>query len=83
MRNSGYSEGKVLSDVEQAGAGFGFDLLTGQVCEMVPAGIVDVATVQKQAVISAVRAAALALSIDVLIHRDDPPMVTEPDAPGF
>jgi len=83
MRNSGQSEGKMLGEVEQAGAGFGFDLVTGQICEMLPAGIVDVATVQKQAVISAVRAAALALTIDVLIHRDDPPAVVEPDAPGF
>jgi chaperonin GroEL len=83
MANSGQSEGKRLGEVEQAGAGFGFDLVTGQICAMLPAGIVDVATVQKQAVISAVRAAALALTIDVLVHRDNPPAVVEPDAPGF
>jgi chaperonin GroEL (HSP60 family) len=69
--------------VTQAGACFGFDLISKQVREMIPAGIVDVATVQKQAVVSAVRAAALALTIDVLIHRDNPPAVVEPDAPGF
>jgi chaperonin GroEL len=83
MLNSSHEEGKLLNDVEQAGVGFGFDLVTKQVCEMISAGIVDVATVQKQAVISAVRAAALALTIDVLIHRDNPPAVVEPDAPGF
>ncbi len=83
MLNSSHEASKLLSNVEQAGAGFGFDLVSKQVREMIPAGIVDVAAVQKQAVISAVRAAALALTIDVLIHRDDPPMVTEPDAPGF
>ena len=83
MRNSGQNEGKRLGEVEQSGAGYGFDLVTGQLCEMLTAGIVDVATVQKQAVISAVRAASLALTIDVLIHRDDPPAVVEPDAPGF
>jgi len=83
MHNNGQSEGKRLGEVEQAGAGYGFNLATGQLCEMLPAGIMDVATVQKQAVISAVRAAALALTIDVLIHRDDPPAVVEPDAPGF
>jgi chaperonin GroEL len=83
MANNGHNEGRMLGQVERAGAGFGFDLVTKQVCEMIPAGIVDVATVQKQAVISAIRAAALALTIDVLIHRDDPPAVVEPDAPGF
>jgi chaperonin GroEL len=83
MANSGHSAGKILDEVEQAGAGFGYDLISGQVCEMVSAGIVDVASVQKQAVISAVRAAALALTIDVLIHRNHPPAVVEPDAPGF
>jgi len=83
MANSGENEGRRLGEVEQAGAGFGFDLVTKKICAMIPAGIVDVAAVQKQAVISAVRAAALALTIDVLIHRDNPPIVTEPDAPGL
>jgi chaperonin GroEL len=84
MANSGHDNaGKILNDVQLAGDGFGFDLVTNQICKMIPNGIVDVATVQKQAVISAVRAAALALTIDMLIHRDDPPAVIEPDAPGF
>jgi chaperonin GroEL len=83
MANSGENEGKRLGEVEQAGAGFGFDLVHKKICAMLPAGVVDVAAVQRQAVISAVRAAALALTIDVLIHRDNPPAVVEPDAPGF
>jgi chaperonin GroEL len=82
MSNSGYSEGKILGEVEQAGRGAGFDILSGRICEMIPNGIVDVAAVQKQAVISAIRGAALALTIDILVHRKNPPMVTEPDAPG-
>ena len=69
--------------VERDGAGFGFDLISGQVCEMIPNGILDVATVQKQAVISAIRSAAMALTIDVLVHRKKPPVVTNPDAPGI
>jgi chaperonin GroEL len=83
MSNSGISEGKTLGEVEHAGPGFGFDLVSRRVCAMLPTGIVDVAAVQKQAVISAIRGAALALTVDVLIHRNDPPAVTEPDAPGF
>jgi hypothetical protein len=50
---------------------------------MIPKGIVDVAAVQKQAVVSAVRGAALALTIDILVHRRNPPIATEPDAPGI
>jgi chaperonin GroEL len=83
MSNSGTSEGKILGDVDLAGPGFGFDLVSQRICEMIPHGIVDVAAVQKQAVISAIRGAALALTVDVLIHREDPPVVSEPDAPGF
>lgn len=83
MSNSGYSEGKILGEVERAGGGAGFDLLSGRICEMIPNGIVDVAAVQKQAVVSAIRGAALALTIDILVHRRNPPMVTEPDAPGI
>jgi chaperonin GroEL len=83
MTNSGQSEGKILSEVDFAGPGFGFDLVSEQVCEMIPNGIVDVAAVQKQAVMSAIRGAALALTVDIIIHRDDPPAVVEPDAPGF
>ena len=83
LTSSGYAPGSNLADVELAGPGFGFDVISGQVCEMIPSGVVDVATVQKQAVISAVRSAAMALTIDVLIHRKNPPMVTEPDAPGL
>jgi chaperonin GroEL len=81
MTNSGYDYGKILYEVDQAGIGFGFDIISGQVCEMIPNGIVDVATVQKQAVISAIRSAAMALTIDVLIHRKKPPLVTDPDDP--
>ena len=83
MSNSGYSEGKILGEVEQAGRGAGFDILSGRICEMIPNGIVDVAAVQKQAVISAIRGAALALTVDILVHRKNPPVVTEPDAPGI
>ncbi|HMD82379.1 MAG TPA: TCP-1/cpn60 chaperonin family protein [Anaerolineales bacterium] len=83
MSNGGYSEGKILDKVEQAGRGAGFDILSGRICEMISNGIVDVAAVQKQAIISAIRGAALALTIDILVHRKSPPIVTEPDASGI
>jgi chaperonin GroEL len=83
MSNSGYQAGKYLGEIEQGGVGFGFDLISGQVREMIPAGIIDVAAVQKRAIISAIKGAALALTIDVLVHRLKPPMVTDPDSRGL
>jgi chaperonin GroEL len=83
MANSGHSPGKILSKVERTGLSLGYDLVSEQVCEMIPNGILDVATVQKQAVVSAIRSASMALTIDVLVHRKSPPMVTDPDAPGI
>jgi chaperonin GroEL (HSP60 family) len=50
---------------------------------MILSGIVDVAEVQKQALISAVRSAALALTIDVLVHRKKLPIATTPDSDGL
>lgn len=83
ISSTGHSPGKILSEIQLAGDGFGFDLVSEQVCEMIPEGILDVATVQKQAAISAIRSAAMALTIDVLVHRKNPPMVSDPDAPGI
>ncbi len=83
MEISGNTPGKILAEVELAGPGYGFDIVSGEVCEMIPNGILDVATVQKQAVISAIRSAAMALTIDVLVHRKKLPMVSDPDAPGI
>jgi chaperonin GroEL len=83
MSNCGYSEGKMLGEVERAGRGTGFDILSEKICDMIPNGVVDVAAVQKQAAISAIRGAALALTIDILVHRKNPPVVTEPDAAGM
>jgi chaperonin GroEL len=83
LANSGYESGAILDQVERAGPGFGFDVISGQMCELIPTGIMDVAAVQRQAVISAIRGAAMALTIDVLVHRKKRPLVTEPDAPGL
>ncbi len=56
-----------------------FDVLRGQVVNVSTAGVLDSAAVQKAALHSAVRSAAMALTIDVFVHRRKPPVVTEPD----
>jgi chaperonin GroEL len=79
LENSGHPSGSILDAIDLAGDGYGFDVMTGQVTDMLSAGILDVAAVQREAVFSAVSSAALALTIDTLIHRKKPPVVTNPD----
>jgi chaperonin GroEL len=83
VANAGYDAADVMADIRQANANrsanhstfYGFDVVSGQVVDMVEAGLVDVAPVQKAAVRSAIASAALGLTIDVLVHHRKP----EPD----
>jgi chaperonin GroEL len=72
LTNAGYDASEVMAEVKRADAGYGFDVRSGQIVDMAKAGIFDAASVQKAAVHSAVASAALALTIDVLIHRKTP-----------
>jgi chaperonin GroEL len=83
LENSGHSPGAILGRLDGRVPGFGFDIHTGAVVDMLEAGILDVAAVQKEALRSAVRSAGLALTIDTIVHRKKPPVVTDPDAPGI
>lgn len=71
--NAGYEPSEVLAAVARSGPGYGFDALQGKVVDMAAAGIVDPANVQKAAVYAGIGGAALALTIDVLVHRADQP----------
>ena len=71
--NAGYKPDEVLASVYRAGPGYGFDVLRGQVVEMSQAGIFDAASVIKAAIFGALHGAALALTVDVLVHRKNPP----------
>jgi chaperonin GroEL len=83
VENSGHSPGAILGRLDSKAPGFGFDIHTGEVVDMLEAGIMDVASVQKEALHSAVRSAGLALTIDAIVHRKKPPVVSDPDAPGI
>jgi chaperonin GroEL len=84
--NAGYDAADVMAEIKQVGASrpanpsafYGFDAITGQVVDMVRAGILDVASVQKAAVRSAVASAALGLTIDVLVHHKKPELGLTP-----
>jgi chaperonin GroEL len=73
LNNAGYEPGKILHRMTLAGPGFGFHLMQAKVVEMDKEGIFDAATVVKAAVLGAIHGAALALTVDVLVHRKNPP----------
>jgi len=63
----------VMAEVRLAGAGHGFDVTSGQVVDVMQAGIYDPAIVLKSAVYAALTTASMALTVDVLIHRTEQP----------
>jgi chaperonin GroEL len=73
LHNAGFEPSATLTDVHRAGPGHGFDVVRRQVVDMAQAGILDSAAVVRAAVGGAIHSAALALTIDVLIHRANPP----------
>ena len=75
--NAGYDSAKI-AELDGMSAGFGIDFLTGDVIKPVDAGVIDVASVLKAAVRGAVGGAALALTIDVLLHHETPQQTYEP-----
>ena len=58
--------------VNEAGPDYGFDVRTGQVTNIVEAGLFDPARALKVAVQSAIASAALALTTEVLVHHKKP-----------
>lgn len=78
ISNAGYDASEVMAEIKLAGPGYGFDVRSGKIVNVVEAGILDALSVQKEAVHSAVSSAALALTIDVLVHRKNPPQAVNP-----
>ena len=52
--------------------GHGIDIRSGALVDVIDAGIIDVASVLEAALRGAVKGAALALTIDVLLHHERP-----------
>ncbi len=75
--NAGF-DGAKIAELDGAPSGFGLDMRSGQICNMRGAGIIDLASVQKMAMRSAVSGAAMALTIDVLLHHENPPASYDP-----
>jgi chaperonin GroEL len=72
LTNAGHDASEVMAEIKHAGAGRGFDVRSGHIVDVAEAGIFDAANVQRAAVRSAVAGAAMALTVDVLIHHKKP-----------
>ncbi|HWQ13658.1 MAG TPA: TCP-1/cpn60 chaperonin family protein [Roseiflexaceae bacterium] len=78
LRNAGYEAGPWMDAIARAGPRHGFDVRSGQVVDMAAAGIIDSAGVLRSALHAAVASAALALTVDVLVHTRLPELAFEP-----
>jgi chaperonin GroEL len=78
LKNAGLDPGEIMGEINRAGPGCAFDLMTQQVVDMAEAGIVDAAAVVTSGVRSAVSSAALALTTDAIVHKADPEQAVQP-----
>jgi chaperonin GroEL len=69
VTNAGADEHDALTQVRMRGPGYGYDAVRGRVVRVEEAGIRDSTMVIKSAVYGGISTAALALTVDVLIHR--------------
>jgi chaperonin GroEL len=76
--NAGYDPSDVMAEVRHAGPGHGFDARSGEIVDLGAGGVLDAVAVQKAAVRGAIETGALALTIDVLMHRKNPPDSMKP-----
>lgn len=75
LANSGFDPSSLAA---RLGQGRGVDARSGQLVEMQSAGILDSAASLRGALTSAVRSAALALTVDVIVHKRNPPVSVNP-----
>ncbi len=72
FRNAGFNDSDVMADLRLAGPDFAFDVTQGKIVPLETAGIYDPAGVVKAALFTAIKTAALALTIDVMVHPAAP-----------
>ena len=79
LANAGYeSPGVVINDIMLSDNGAGFDLQAGSAANMHQSSIIDSAGALLAAVRNGIGGAALALTIDTIVHRVNPPLAIEP-----
>jgi chaperonin GroEL len=78
LSNAGCDPSATLARISAEAPDRGYDVLTGQMVNLLDAGIVESAAAYKAAVQGAINTAAAALTIDVLVHTRNPETVLEP-----
>ena len=79
LRNAGYDPGEIMAQVAHEGPDAGFDVVSGRLVNLCEAGILDSTLVLKTSIRNAVSTAALALTIDSLVHLAKPEMIGKPE----
>lgn len=79
LANAGHeAPGAAVSDVLSAKNGAGYDVRAGEITDMRAAGVMDSAAALIGAVRHGIGGAALALTVDTIVHRVNPPLAIEP-----
>ncbi len=79
LANAGHEAPAIVLAEIQAGAnGAGYDLRAGRIVDMHDEGVVDSAAAQMAALRNGIGGAALALTVERIVHRVNPPLAIEP-----
>ncbi len=79
LENAGHEyPGVVINDIVRSGNGYGLALSADGAAEIHQSGIVDSAAALMAAVRNGIGGAALALTVDTIVHRVNPPLAIEP-----
>ncbi len=79
LQNAGHeAPGLVVDEIASAVNGAGYDLRSGRIVDMHREGVVDSASALMGAVRNGIGGAALALTVDTIVRRVNPPLAIEP-----
>ena len=79
LSNAGHeAPGIVLDEIQRRANGAGYDLRAGRIVDMHEEGLIDSAAALLAAVRNGIGGAALALTVDTIVHRVNPPLAIEP-----
>ena len=79
LMNAGHeAPGAVIQDILGSENGSGFDLMRADKIELRQSGVIDSAAAIIGAARNAIVGAALALTVDTIVHRENPPVAIDP-----
>ena len=79
LANAGHeAPGIVVAEIQSGANGAGYDLRLGRVVDMRQEGLIDSAAALMAAVRNGIGGAALALTVDTIVHRVNPPLAIDP-----